>query len=177
MWPHHHISVVWHRFYCAGRGRKGGWKVFKKNGIDLAAYDGRPMSSICLSDGRSLVEYHHALQDKYLANPIRQDLSLYLKQHGGSKDYYLPFLSMFLLHGVLIDDYHAENYHNGVASASDLAFTRNVFEPAWKKIVNDLGLSPLIVPLPWIDGMQFFPQEGHENHHVIDCDAIFRNVA
>lgn len=165
-----------HRYYCSGKGRKGGWKINKRSGIKVDVYDGKPMSTICRTNGQSLVDYHHMLQDKYLDNPIRYDLSAYLKSFGASHEFYLPFLSMFLLRGVLVDDYHAENYHNGVARDTDIAFTRNVFEPAWKKIVEETGIQPIIMPLPWTDGMQFFPQEGHDSHCVIDCDDIFRQV-
>ena len=165
------------QFHCAGKGRKGGWKLTKSNGIDISKFEGKPMSTICFKDGQSLVDYHHDLQDIFLIDPIRQDLSAYLKSIGSSQDYYYPFLSMFLLHGVLVDDFHSDNYHNGAAKKSDLAFTRDVFDPAWNCIVAELGITPLIVPLPWVDGMQYFPQDGHHDHHVIDCDEIFGAVA
>ena len=165
-----------HRYYCSGKGRKGGWKVSKRNGINLKAYDGQPLSAICMSDGRSLIEYHHELQDHYLDAPVRQDLSTYLQSIGRSRDFYYPFLSMFLLHGVLVEDFHTEDYHNGAASDADHAFARNVFEPAWQRIINEVGVSPLIVRLPWVDGMQFFPQVGHQEHCVLDCDEVFKGM-
>lgn len=165
-----------HRFYCAGKGRNGGWKLTKKNGINVGRYDGRPMSEISLSDGRSLIDYHHALQDQYFDNPLRVDLSAWLQLFGRSENYYLPFLSMFLSRGVLVDDFHAENYHNGANTATDLAFAKNVFEPAWNKIVKDVGIQPIIIRLPWFDGMQYFPTEGLESHCVIDCDEMYRRT-
>jgi hypothetical protein len=76
----------------------------------------------------------------------------------------------------LVEDFHTEDYHNGAASDADHAFARNVFEPAWQRIINEVGVSPLIVRLPWVDGMQFFPQVGYQEHCVLDCDEVFKGM-
>lgn len=163
-----------HRYYCAGRGRKGGWKISKRNGIKIDQYDGKPMSMIRLSDGQSLVEYHHALQDMFLDGPIRQDLSKHLQSYGTSHEFYYPFLSMFLLHGVLVEDYH--ECSDNKSRDMEIDFAKKVFEPTWQRIVDEVGLQPIIIHLPWVDGMQYFPSEGYREHCVIDCDVIFRHI-
>lgn len=158
-------------FFCSGKGRNGGWRTSKVKLASIPKNDGEKISDVQvdgISNGISLVEYHHGLQKKFIPEAMRKDMSEVLIAFGTAKHYYSAYLSWFIVHGVLFED-----YHGGESGDKLTDFTKGVFQPAWEQVRQETGLKPLIVPLPWWDGMQFFPAN-HDwlNHGIFDKQSI-----
>lgn len=146
-------------FFCSGKGRNGGWCVSKVKLASIPENDGRRISDI-QTGNTSLVEYHRNLQKKFIPEATRKDMSEVLMAFNNAKHYYPAYLSWFVAHGVLFEDYH------GGESGDKLSnFTKNIFQPSWEEVHERIGLKPLIVPMPWWDGMQYFPADHNWLEH------------
>jgi hypothetical protein len=81
------------------------------------------------------------------------DNDAWLGRLGGSRKYYLPFLSLFVAHAVLFEDYDGgESQGAGLA-----AFRESHFQPALEEIFRVFGVEPLLVRLPWWEELSYFP--------------------
>jgi hypothetical protein len=70
-----------------------------------------------------------------------------------TKERYEAFLSFFVAHMVLFEDYH------GGESGNELdGFTTTVFEPAFERVRERFGVSPLVVPVPWKPEFAYYPE-------------------
>ncbi len=155
-------------FMCDGRGKRGGFRLKKQRLANPHRWDGNPISSIVLDDGTPLVEWHHRRQDAIFGKVFRHDATPWFKRFDGAKEYYPFYLAFFVAHGVLFEDYH------GGESGDRLdLFTTDVFEPAFSRVTEEIGYSPIIVPLPWWDGLQYYPENKDWQHHdVIDVAKL-----
>ncbi len=158
-----------HPFFCSGKGRNNGWVVTKKKLSCVVSWDGRKLSDIRIKNNTiSLVDYHHNLRDRFIPGVIRTEMSDFLDCFLGAAGYYQAYLSLFVAHGVLFED-----YHGGESGCALNSFTENVFQPAWESVTKEFGMRPLITPLPWLDGMQFYPANHNwMNHGVFDKHSI-----
>ena len=158
--------------FCSGRGRKGGPKTDRHEYLRLANHShpkyevhrvidewrGRKLSEITdPSTGENLVTRHNAFQDRTFGIDAsrRFDISAFYKQGEPkvkAEDYYPRYLSIFVGHGVLFED-----YHGGESGAELGGFTETVFEPAFKEVRERFGVCPLIVPLPWWPELAYYP--------------------
>lgn len=145
---------------CFGRGRRGGYKLRKDPLVENEGlWRGKPLQTIVTDhDGGKLVEWHHKLQDQMLEGflaqpPKRMDCSEWLaKVSPTARGYYEVYVSLFISHAVLFEDFH------GGESGQELdSFTRGIFEPAWKRVQERFGVSPLIVRLPWWESLGYYP--------------------
>ncbi len=160
-----------HPMFFYGRGRNKGEKIKKDKLNNMRSYDGQPLQSIPAKGSLTLIDYHHQLQDQFIANDngkvLRSDFSDWLSSFGSSKKYYFPYLSLFVAHAILFEDFHGGESGNRLDR-----FIQFVFEPAWKKLVDELGfdLKPLIVKMPpWQTQMAYYPTT-----EFIDFDIIQR---
>ncbi|MEK7582973.1 MAG: hypothetical protein AAB483_01030 [Patescibacteria group bacterium] len=161
--------------FCSGRGKRGGPKTDRHEFLRVA--NGRPGPKRTLHlvherwvdreirliteerTGESLVARHNGYQRRILGveDDRRIEFSAWLRQERGGKvdksqAYYPRYLSMFVAHAVLFEDYH------GGESGTELdGFTATVFEPAFKQVTERFGVSPIIVPLPWWPELAFYP--------------------
>lgn len=152
---------------CFGRGRRGGLRLRKEILVDNEGlWRGRSLSTINTDHGGKLVEWHHKLQDQMLdgflaQSPKRTDCSGWLaKVSPAARGYYEAYLSMFVAHAVLFED-----YHGGESGTSLDDFTGGIFEPAWKRVAERFGVSPLIVRLPWWESLGYYPGDGEWRSH------------
>lgn len=148
-------------FFCSGKGRSGGWKI-RKEKLSCVHHCHRKILNEIQTKKGSLIEYHHALQKKFIPNATRIDISDTFRQS------YSAYLSLFIAHGILFED-----FHRGESGPALDGFTANVFQPAWEMLVDELGMKPLITPLPWWEGMNFYPAD-HSwlEHGVFDRQSI-----
>ena len=156
-------------FTCDGKGRAGGWRTRKMKLANPHCWDGKNISDVILQDGTNLVKWHHNHQDAIMGDVVRYDSTNWLKQFPrGASEYYPYYLAAFVAHGVLFEDYH------GGESGDELdSFTTDVFQPAWDRVVREIGIAPIIVPLPWWDGLQYYPANADwERHEVIDVSRL-----
>jgi hypothetical protein len=151
---------------------KGGPIVVKKRLATIAKWERTPLSSVVLDDGsRSVVDYHHELQDTLLGPVRRIDAGKPWKENERARDYYSWYLMPFLAHGILFEDFHGGESGDALGS-----FTEDVFEPSFASVFAKLGITPLIVRMPWKDGMHYFPAtEKWDSYGVVD-DAFIANA-
>lgn len=164
-----------HPTFCEGKGKQGGWKTKKVKLASMNSWDGRPLNTITFafsannSSESGLVEYHHALHQDFFPNGVRVDFSRWLSSFGGSKEYYPAYLSLFLSHYLLLEDYHGGETGPGLGQ-----FTRDIFLPSWDKVVAEWnGMRPIIVRMPWTEGMQYYPADHNWQKHGILDDIRF----
>ena len=152
-----------HVSFCSGRGRNNGLKIGRVQKLaDVNRYIGQPLNTIN-TDAGTLVDFHHQHQDRVFSNEnaaLRFDWTLWLKQIGSAKDYYEAYLSEFIAHAILFEDYHA-----GESGAILNNFSAVVFEPAWQAVSKRFGVPPLITPLPWHEDYRYYPADEHWREH------------
>ncbi|OGV56638.1 MAG: hypothetical protein A2X49_08635 [Lentisphaerae bacterium GWF2_52_8] len=108
----------------------------------VAAYLGKPISTVKTLWGQPLLEFHHDMFKMLpeLAEIPTIDCSRWLHEHGRSaKNYYVHYLSLFVCHGVLFETF-PDNLEEG-------GFTQDIVIPAIKQATEIHGEKPLIVPL------------------------------
>ncbi len=126
-----------------GKGKKGGVKIDRVNVIDFNEYNGKKMSEIRTLWGQDFIAFHHDLfkkADTNFGEKIFYDASNWFSTHGKTaSSYYVPFLSLFIKHGVL--------FENFLTNEKEGAFTKDIFLPAFLEVYAKTGLKPLIVAL------------------------------
>lgn len=137
-----------------GKGKKGGDIVERINIIDFNASNGKKIIEVETLWGESLLEFHHALlKDRLkLSDPtLFYDASGWFSRQGAkAKNYYESFLTLFVRHGILFEDFMLE------AKESD--FIQKVFIPAFLMVWKKTGHKPLIANLaaPRLEGQRFW---------------------
>jgi len=162
------------RHVVSGRGRSGGLKVARDRLYTGKVEDllGRPMGEIETRGGVLLPDYHAALYtDIFGADEARVDFSDWVKG-GHVRDacaYYAMYLSWFVGHTVLLDD-----YHDGQSGSKLVAFLRKVVNPAYREVVRLFGTTPLIVRAPWADHFDYYPAPGSDwrSHGIIPDEIL-----
>ena len=149
---------------CSGRGKKNGLQLNRVERLaNVNHWIGKPLNTIRTIHGSSLVDFHHQHQDRVFSfenAALRFDWTLWLKQIGSAKDYYEAYLSAFIAHAILFEDYHA-----GESGAVLDNFSAGVFEPAWQAVSKRFGVPPLITPLPWHEDYRYYPADEHWREH------------
>ncbi len=151
------------RTIVTGQGRSGGFKTRAHKLVnDLGTIEKKSLSGIVLPDGQQLVDFHQALQP---ASCLRIDASGWLKAAGGSARIYYPrVLAQYICHGVCFDNFHESGKGHNEADV----FTQ-MFLGAWQSVVNEFGLRPLIVQMPWHERALYYPEAGADWR---ECNAI-----
>lgn len=135
------------------------------NTIDINTSNNQPLSTIKTLWGQSLVDFHHELFFKQfpdLNNHIF-NLSEWLHKNGHSaKNYYKLFLTLFLKHGIL--------FENFLLDGSELPFTKEVILPAILEITEETGHKPLIIALEptMVEGSKFWQSHMYEMKQLIE---------
>jgi len=128
--------------FYQGRDREGNMKTEFCNCIDFNASNGKKISEIKTLWGQSLVDFHHEFFTKtYLAHDTMffDASGWYLKAGGNAINYYHNLLLLFVRNGIL--------FENFMLDKKELLFTKEIFLPAFIKIVQETGVKPLIVAL------------------------------
>ncbi len=131
-----------------GTGRRGGSKNEFINIIDFNKSNGHKIKDIKTLWEDSLMDFHKELFIRHGYNP--KDLDFYeasdwFQRKGGKpENYYLSLLTLFTCFGILF-----ENFLTLKDTEED--FTKKVVLPAIEKVINLVGIKPLIVPLEPLD--------------------------
>jgi hypothetical protein len=131
--------------FFSGKGKKGGEKITWLNVIDFNTSRGKKINEVKTLWGQSLADFHHELFDeayqKKEKNVTFFDASEWFSKSGGTaKDYYKNFLTLFISHGILFDNF--------MLDAKEMMFTRDIFLDAFIQVYQDTGgVKPLIVAL------------------------------
>ncbi len=148
-----------------GIDRHGNPIIEAKGIIDVNASNNKALKDIETLWGQSLVDFHHDLFKKHCPHFTGSicDVSEWLHKAGTSaKDYYKPFLTLFLKDGILFENFLIEGKEN--------QFTEEVILPALREIIAETGYKPLIVPLEptHIEGDLFWLSHPSERKKDID---------
>jgi hypothetical protein len=132
--------------------------------IDFNGSNNKPISSIKTLWDEPLVKFHHQLFAAAFPQfaGSASDISAWLHGFGPSaKDYYKPFLSLFLRDAILFENFNAEE--------KEVPFTKEVILPAFLDIMKDTGKKPLIVTLAPtdIEGDQFWHSHPYKEKELI----------
>lgn len=108
--------------------------------VDFNAWVGKPLKSVKLHDGTSLVDFHHRLLADMVGKDAERycfDLSPWFKQYDdGAAVYYQYFLSFFVRDGIL--------FENFVTTPGELAFAESTVLPAYHAVETFYRQRPLI---------------------------------
>ena len=142
--------------FATRMGRKGGVVLEKKKLACPKRCNGMKLSEIvCNNGGGKLQEFHFNHLLSLYPEAHTWDFSSKAKELGGrSHRYYAHFLSLAVAHGVLFED-----YHGGESGGQLDSFTAGVFEPAFRKVEEIFGHSPVIVKMPWYKELSYYPSE------------------
>lgn len=141
--------------FYSGRGKKGGEKIQRVRIIDFNTHRGKRLSEVKTLWGQGLIDFHHEIFKEAFRNVSNEgvlfDASNWFSGSGGSAiNYYKHFLSLFLVNGIL--------FENFLLDSKEIGFTREVFLPAFLEIMKESGVKPLIVALepPEIESEEFW---------------------
>jgi hypothetical protein len=134
--------------------------------VDFNQYAGKQMTEVKTIWGQNLVDFHNELLDYSLRNKLNQDInqfeaSNWLLQLGKTaKEYYPKLLLLFLQNGMLFENFLMKE-------KGEATFTKEVFLPAFLKIINETGVKPLIVSVLPFDSEEnnfwnYYPEEYFE---------------
>jgi hypothetical protein len=141
-----------HPHMCVKRDRVG-LRTRRKRLADFTRWEGKRLDEIETKEGANLVEWHKRRHREIVGPFPVQNIP---------KLPYQLFLSLFVIHGVLFEDYHGGESGNSLGN-----FTTHVFEPAFKEVIQHIGLPPLIVRLPWWPALQFHAPTDWESCEVV----------
>jgi len=124
----------------------------RKNGDKYAARQYRRIGALTTSDNKKLndintfgdeplVDFHHRLLKEHAPSIEIFDASPWYMVHGKkAKEYYKYFLSLFICHGVLFENFITNE-------KEEKRFSKTIVMPAYREVVNRFGVKPLIVQL------------------------------
>lgn len=137
-----------------GQGKKGGEKVERVNIIDFNASNGKKIHEVETLWGEPLHHFHRELlksELKLTESSLFYDASDWFSRQGSrAKNYYESFLTLFVRHGILFEDF--------MLDAKESDFIQGVFIPAFLEVWRKTGHKPLIVDLaaPRLEGQRFW---------------------
>jgi hypothetical protein len=110
--------------------------------VDFNTSNSKPIATLKTLWGQSLVDFHHELFASVFPSMRDSvfDLSGWLRKNGDdAKTYYKFFLSLFLKHGVLLENF--------LLDGTEGSFTKDIILPTLFEIERECGFKPLIVAL------------------------------
>ncbi len=137
-------------------------------------FKGKPLNEIVSAEGVRIVDWHRNRLLQAVPDANIYDMSDICRHWGGRADnYYTAYLSLFVAHGVLFEDYHGGESGNALDG-----FTARVFEPAVARVERLFGVNPLVVALPWWEELGYYPSgEWLTNWRSQDAILQRKNVA
>jgi hypothetical protein len=129
-------------FFYNGEGKKGGLKLDTFKVVDFNGQEGKKLKSIKTIWGESLIHFHHNIfkfENKNSKCEMYDVDGWYGRKGRIPEKYYLYYLSLFICHGVL--------FENFLTNEEEINFTKNVVWKDFKKVYKKFGVRPLIVPI------------------------------
>jgi hypothetical protein len=148
-----------------GQVNKAGFFPLEKITIvDFNKFNGLPLMDVMTLWNEKLIDFHRRVFDLY--GYKKEDFHFYdasnwFKKKGGkASEYYFHFFLIFVCHGILFENFLTEG--------DDGEFSKNIVLPAIDRIVNELGIKPLIVPIG--------PLDIELDNHWIAYDKNIKNI-
>jgi len=158
-----------HPTFFEKRGKRYGGIVVRKHRLGcIESNRAKPVCDVRLKCGTPVVDFHRRLHQRFgYSDDTVIDLSSYYEQFAyNAKKYYWGYLSFFLAHSVLLDDYHGGEERLRIG----MRFTNEVFLPVYHEVVRKFGITPIIVRFPWHEHLKYVMPDDVENwrdHRVI----------
>ncbi len=134
------VGLIKMAFIQRRNGKEYATRQYRKIG-DLMTSDNKKLNDILTFSGEPLVDFHHRLLKEHASSVEIFDASPWYMAHGKkAKEYYKYFLSLFICHGILFENFITNE-------EEEERFSKSVVFPAFKKVCQHFGLKPLIVPL------------------------------
>lgn len=134
-------------FFYNGIGKKGGHKIDSKKVVNFNKEEGKKMRNMKTLCGTNFLDFHHKVLKKSIPGVKEKDIcdfSLWFNKHRKlSKYYYLHYLALFLVHGIL--------FENFITNEEEKDFTLKKIIPSFYKLEKIFGIKPLVVPLAPIE--------------------------
>lgn len=111
--------------------------------IDFNAANGKPFTEIRTLWGEPLASFHSGLFASLVQHPVRIiDESAWIdrQERGNLLAHYRKFLALFIVHGILFEDYALED-------KEEARFIEGVLRPAFRHVERVFGCRPLIAQL------------------------------
>lgn len=125
-------------YFDDGIGKRGGEKLSALRIVDFNKFNGKTFRSTQTIFGTGLVDFHQAMAHSMGLNTFFFDASQFLQKKGRtSKNYYKYFLSLFICHGVLFENYLLTGEYGNL--------TRELLLPNYRLVKELFGVDPLIV--------------------------------
>lgn len=144
-----------------GLGKKGGPKIEKITLSNPCEWENRLIKDIITIQGEPLTSFHHRIRKEIFPTETAIsiiDISTWLQSQGKkSVENYPAFLSLFIAHGILFEDFEAPFSEQEEAAKQLEKFKKTVFMPAWQKVIEITGKQPIIVRLPSTQHLSHYP--------------------
>lgn len=123
-----------------GSGKNGGIKTVSTKVIDFEYNDMKSFKEMKTVWEEDFIAFHHRIISNSLAHILYKDNTAWFRKMGPKPSvYYHHFLSFFICHGILFENFLDEG--------DEGKFTREIVWPAIRKVTAHFGLKPLIVRL------------------------------
>lgn len=112
--------------------------------VDINQANGKPLEAIQTKWGEPLVEFHNNLFKELTNDPVHiEEDSAWVDRYsrGDLLAEYKKFLALFLVHGIMFEDYPMED------SEEEALFVTDILRPAMRHVMDRFGIRPLIAPL------------------------------
>jgi len=112
--------------------------------IDFNSWNGKPLNTARTLWGESLLDFHNNMFRQLTDECVHiEDDSSWVDRYdrGDLLAEYKKFLALFLVHGIMFEDYPIED------SKIEEGFVTDILRPAFEHIEAEFGLRPLIAPL------------------------------
>lgn len=123
--------------------------------VDFNKFSGKKISEVQTLWGQGLVDFHNELLQRSLPKELTSEISQFegsdwiARLGKTAKEFYSKILLLFLQNGILFENFLLKE-------KGETRFTKEVFLPAFIKIMTETGHKPLIVP--------FLPTESEESN-------------
>ena len=127
-------------FFCGGVGKKSNLKTNAVKIINFDEAEGSSLDKVKTLLDENFIDFHHELLCHFDSSlrDIISDQSNWVDNNGKKAHlYYEKFLSLFIYHGVLIENYLIDKHQAN--------FTKEVVLPSYKKVKDRFNIKPLIV--------------------------------
>jgi len=127
--------------------------VAKKKMCDVNTYVGARLNTVETKEGGLMTQWHNSRLQSMVPGARITDDSDWMLKYGSPERYYESFLSVFVAHGVLFED-----YHGGESGEKLDSFTTDIFEPTVERLIERFGVGPNLVRMPWHSEMGLYPE-------------------
>lgn len=169
-----------HGTMCYGEGKSGGFNTSlhealspvrskKQRQLNLERLAGKSLSELETANNQNIVALHNQFQQQMYPEAFRNDCTQWYGHIGpNAAKYYGASLSVFVAHGILLED-----YHGGESGHTLDSFTAKVYEPAWHYLYEKFGVPIIVVKLPWWKELGWYPgDEKWRSHGIIDLHSF-----